>query len=85
MFSGNLLEMNYNVIRETVDEIKCKNRMFIGKSPDFLFVVSFFSAPIKLRKIKLECLLQTQSLNYKAHKSGAPNVNFWKISFRKTI
>ena len=63
MFSGNLLEMNYNVIRETVDEIKCRNRLFIGKSPDFLFVVSFFSAPIKLRKIKLECLLQTQSLN----------------------
>lgn len=63
MFSGNLLEMNYNVIGETVDEINIDKYLFIGKSPDFLFVLSFYSAPIKLRKIKLECLLQTQSFN----------------------
>ena len=63
VFSGNLLEMNYNVIRETVDEINIDKYLFIGKSPDFLFVLSFYSAPIKLRKIKLECLLQTQSFN----------------------
>ena len=44
MFSGNLLQMNYNVIRETVDEINDK------------YFVFFFSAPIKLRKIKLKCL-----------------------------
>ena len=55
--------MNYNVIRETVDEINIDKYLFIGKSPDFLFVLSFYSAPIKLRKIKLECLLQTQSFN----------------------
>ena len=44
MFSGNLLQMNYNAIRETVDEINDK------------YCVFFFSAPIELRKIKLECL-----------------------------
>lgn len=63
MFSGNLLEMNYNVIRETVDEINIDKYLFIGKSTDFLLVLSLYSAPIKLRKIKLECLLQTQSFN----------------------
>ena len=44
MFSGNLLQMTYNVIRETVDEINDKY-LFIGKSPDFLFVLSFFFLP----------------------------------------
>ena len=37
MFSGNLLQMNYNVIQETVDEIN-----------DKYFV--FFFPPIKLRE-----------------------------------
>ena len=47
MFSGNLLEMNYNVIRETVDEINIDKYLFIGKSPDFFVCFVFLFCPDK--------------------------------------
>lgn len=63
MFCGSLWQINYNVLRETVDEIKkILNICLLVNHPN-LFLLSFFSAPIKLSKTKLECLLRTQSLN----------------------
>ena len=53
MFSGNLLEMNYNVIRETVDEINIDKYLFIGKSPDFLFVLSTVTGKLFLSRSKV--------------------------------
>ena len=70
MFSGNLLEMNYNVIRETVDEINIDKYLFIGKSPDFLFVLSFYSAPINCAKLSWNVFYRPKVLT-KQHKNSA--------------